>query len=125
MFDFHGYVITPDGEIYSRATGQRKVTFLNQGRSAQYERVQLRIDGKQKNFYVHRLVAMAYLEDFHPSLDVNHIDGDTLNNALDNLEVLTHSDNIKHSYWMREKTYKGVKLGILTVNAITKKIKEI
>lgn len=122
---FHNYIIMPDGEIYNATTGAQKSTFLNQGRCKTYERVQLMIQGKKQNFYVHRLVAMAYMPEFHPAMEVNHIDGNTLNNDISNLEVLSHSDNVKHSYWLRERTYKGVKLGILTVNAMTGKGHEI
>jgi len=47
---------------------------------------------------VHRLVAETWLEnpDFLP--EINHIDGDKLNNNVSNLEWSTRSKNIKHAY---------------------------
>ena len=64
-----------------------------------YERVVLCIDNGLTNKTVHRLV----LETFKPhvnmsDLDVNHIDGNKLNNHLTNLEWLTRRDNILHAY---------------------------
>lgn len=62
--------------------------------------VSLKFDiGKKKS--VHRLV----LEAFNPvdgmdELQVNHKDGNKLNNRLDNLEWVTQSENILHAYRM-------------------------
>ena len=58
----------------------------------------VRIAGKQ--FYVHRLVAAAFLE--QPSgtgpWQVNHIDGNSCNNCARNLQYATPSENVKHSF---------------------------
>lgn len=53
-----------------------------------------------KPMYVHRLVAMAWLmpPDNPEKTDVNHKDGDKLNNHATNLEWVTHGENIRHSY---------------------------
>ena len=54
--------------------------------------------GKENSYYVHRLVAMAFLGG--PSgdkIEVNHIDGDKLNSRVDNLEWGTHKHNIQHA----------------------------
>lgn len=110
MKTFCGYIVTTTGELYSLKTGERKYTWHNQGRSAPYERVQLCIGGKKKNFYVHRIVASVYCQSFSPSLEVNHKDGNTLNNSADNLECLSHSDNIRHSHQIEgRKVYKRIK----------------
>ena len=64
-----------------------------------YERLSLCNDNGVTNKLVHRLV----LEAFKPhvnmgDLQVNHIDGDKLNNHLTNLEWVTGRDNILHAY---------------------------
>ena len=53
---------------------------------------------KRKNYLVHRLVANAFLdkEDFD-KIDVNHIDCDKSNNALENLQWVSKSENIQHA----------------------------
>lgn len=66
-----------------------------------YERVTLSNDGRCNIKRVHRLV----LETFKPhvnmsDLQVNHMDGDKLNNHLINLEWVTARDNILHAYDM-------------------------
>lgn len=52
-----------------------------------------------KQYDIHRLVAKAFLKQDDPDKsEVNHIDGDKLNNNLTNLEWVTRSENRKHAY---------------------------
>ena len=52
-----------------------------------------------KQIQLHRIVAKLFHgQDYKEGLVVNHIDGNKLNNFADNLEWVTQSDNIKHSY---------------------------
>ncbi len=55
---------------------------------------------KNKNMYfkVHRLVAFAFIENPDNKKFVNHIDWDKLNNSVNNLEWVTSSENMFHSY---------------------------
>ncbi len=59
-----------------------------------YHYVSLCKDGVKKNFRVHRLVALAFIEGDH-SLTVNHIDECKTNNHVSNLEYLTQGDNLR------------------------------
>ena len=45
----------------------------------------------------HRLIAKTWLKDFKENFDVNHIDGNKLNNNISNLESISHTDNMKHA----------------------------
>lgn len=60
-------------------------------------RVCLWKDGKEKTFLVARLVASTFLGPPN-GLTVNHKDGNSLNNCIENLEWLTIEDNAKHAF---------------------------
>lgn len=89
-----------------------------------YLRVQLKQDGKIKKFYVHRLVAMAFIPNLHNKPFINHIDNNPHNNCVENLEWCTHQENmewmisqgrnkrngiwLKHLHESQEKFYKPI-----------------
>ena len=65
-----------------------------------YFKVRLRVDGERRvhNFFVHRLVANAFILNNLKLPQVNHIDGVPHNNRVTNLEWCTPSENIQHAY---------------------------
>lgn len=68
-----------------------------------YPRVSLNKSGKSKDKKIHRLVAEVFIPNDKNLVAVNHIDGNKLNNRVDNLEWVSYSENMKHSF--RNKTH--------------------
>ena len=62
------------------------------------KRVSLWKDGKPKEWLIARLVAITFLGNPPEGYTVNHKDGNRMNNAIENLEWLSLSDNIKHGF---------------------------
>jgi len=90
------YSVTAGGSVWSHKTSK----FLGiRQRPDGYCVTDIR-DGAQvkKTVYIHHLVADAYLDKTDESLEINHIDGNKANNNIGNLEFVTRSQNIQHSY---------------------------
>ena len=63
-----------------------------------YHRVNLSFGKTAKKFSVHRMVCQAFVKNNENKQFVNHIDGNKLNNNVENLEWCTSSENERHSY---------------------------
>lgn len=61
-------------------------------------RVTLYKNKKEKTLLVHRLVAATFLTKINGKEFVNHIDGNRLNNAVENLEWCNHTENNNHAF---------------------------
>ena len=59
-------------------------------------------DGRRKKEYVHRLMALTFLDNPNHFPEVNHIDGVRDNNTLSNLEWITHAENMAKSTWPKK-----------------------
>lgn len=93
------YTIDEYGTIISLRTGKERIPNINKGKYKIYFRIRIEVNGKEYREYIHRLVAENFLPPPPvPGMDVNHIDGDTLNNHISNLKWDTRSDNVKHYY---------------------------
>lgn len=75
-----------------------------------YLMVNLSEKGKKKTYKVHRLVALAFLENPTNRPEVNHKSGDKADNTVDNLEWVTSKANMRHAHKNGLIAYaKGVK----------------
>lgn len=61
---------------------------------------------------VHLYVAHGWVDGYFEGAEVNHKDFNRLNNCADNLEWVTHSDNIKHSVKNNSEVWNAGKSGI-------------
>jgi hypothetical protein len=88
------YRIEEDGKIWSYFTGRYKKTFYN---GCNYLFVSLS-RGLYGAIGVHRLVARKYIGICPEGMEVNHKDGNRINNHWTNLEYVTHAENMRKSY---------------------------
>ena len=89
------YYVTRFGEVWNT---EKMIKVKGYVKTTGYRRVML---GSGNDVSIHRLVAHHFVripEDLsEESLEVNHIDGNKLNNRWDNLEWVTHKGNMAHA----------------------------
>lgn len=92
------YCATYDGRIYSLYS--HKFLHPNVHKKTGYAMLTLCEDGKKFQVLVHRVIAFAFVENDSPDTknQVNHLDGNKLNNAAWNLEWTTAKENTHHAH---------------------------
>ena len=94
--DYEGkYYVTQQGDVVN-AKGNTLTPAIN--KKTGYKTVSLWKNNKGSSKTIHRLVALAYLPNPNNLPEVNHIDGNKLNNRVSNLEWITSSGNSQHAY---------------------------
>lgn len=90
--EFPNYDVSSLGNIRNNKTGKPLKICVKAG----YYHVGLVNDKNKKTPKVHRLVALAFIENPENKLEVNHKDKNKLNNSLSNLEWMTRRENNIH-----------------------------
>ena len=112
------YEVNEKGEVRSlyhwnghKYEKRKKPYILKQSNTTTgYKKVELVKDGKRKSLKVHRLVAIAFIPNPMNKPYINHIDGNPINNCVENLEWCTQHENVVHAY----------KIGLRKISHITK-----
>lgn len=93
------YAADRNGNIYSLITdrSRRKGRLKPYTNTGGYLRVNLHKNGKCKHEYVHRLIALTFIENPECKRYVNHKDSNVSNNRVENLEWCTAKYNIAYS----------------------------
>lgn len=109
--NFSRYMAGEDGHLYStdyKRTGKTMVLKPALNKSGYLATVLLDDNGKYRPVLVHRAICEAYIGSLPCGMEVNHKNGVKTDNRPDNLEYVTHSDNIKHAFMLGlEKPLRG------------------
>lgn len=107
------YEVTRNGDIVRKFDGVKLLPSLD---AKGYLRIRLKAPAlssnldKRKPYKVHRLVAMFHLSNYSDKLQVNHINGNKQDNRVENLEMVTASENALHSWNVLESANRRAKL---------------
>ena len=95
VIDYEGvYQVSECGDV--KRIGKNKI--LKQQLVKGYFKLELCKNSLRKNHNIHRLVALAFIPNPLNKEQVNHIDGNKLNNSVSNLEWATAKENMKHAW---------------------------
>jgi len=96
------------GNYSNQFTTWKAETVLKAGNNgAGYLFVNLSMNNRTKQLYIHRLVAEAFIENPEMKPTVNHKDGDRTNNSVGNLEWSTYTENNVHSIKVLNRNTKN------------------
>lgn len=104
------YLISDDGRVFSLISN-RELKPYAKSRGYGYKRrdytVSITHNGKQRHPKISRMVAMAFIPNPLNKEQVNHIDGNPLNNHVSNLEWTTNKENQQHAVdnWLTRKGF--------------------
>ena len=102
------YYITEDGKCYNSKTNNWLKGQENKENGYLSYTITLP-DGKKKRLYAHRLVAIAFIKNTDKTKNqINHKDGNKLNNHVDNLEWITSKENHQHALEKELRRYNHV-----------------
>ena len=100
QFECGNYEVSNFGVVRRRTPGRKtypgrvlKSVLMGMG----YYVVNPVICGKNFLMYVHHIVALHFMGETPGGCEINHIDGDKLNNRFDNLEFVSHLENMRHA----------------------------
>jgi len=106
---YEKYLVSNMGRVMSNNTYShakpKLMSIINHGNGYLY--VTLNKGNTSKNFYVHRLVAMAFLDNPDGLEQVDHKDHDRANNAVSNLEWVTAKENLHRSVHLLKRPRAG------------------
>ena len=88
--------VSNKGRVRSLLRGTPRI-LKTQADKKGYHRVRVTIEQEKLTYKVHREIAKAFLPNPEKLPQVNHKDGDKSNNAADNLEWVTNSENARHA----------------------------
>jgi len=89
------YLVNENGDVWSKKNNIFIKSWIGHNG---YRSVSIYSDCKKKNYSLHRLVAIAFINNPENKPEVNHKDGNKLNNHVSNLEWCTMSENAIHAY---------------------------
>ena len=122
------YKVSNDGRIWSEYLQDFMKPYYSKGG---YLRVKVNFGDRNKKFMVHRLVALAFIENSNPDIftQVDHIDCNRTNNCVENLRWVTPKQNTQHSLklgnrdWYRYKFINSLTGDVLTFSNAAKACK--
>lgn len=94
------YIITKDGRVFNTNSERELKPFITNLCKYKSVRIPLGKIGKKrlyKTLLIHRLIALAYIQNPDKKPIINHLDGNKHNNSLNNLEWCTYSENNIHA----------------------------
>lgn len=114
------YEVSNMGEVKNTKT---KKTLKGSIKANGYKEFQLSVNGERKHLMGHRLVALMFIPNPNNKEQVNHINGDKLDNRVENLEWNSSSENNRHA-WNNDLNSAADLRAVIQKNSLGEKLNE-
>ena len=107
IVDYPNYLIYEDGRVWSK--NRNRFLKGDTETSTGYYRTTLSKNNNAKHFLLHRLIAINYIPNPNNKECIDHIDGNKLNNKIENLRWVNHIENMNAYQRVRTTNRTGHK----------------
>ena len=97
--DLGEFEVSETGDVWHIANSEHRYKLTPFIGKRGYLNFYVRKRNKRKHLSLHRLLALAFISNPNNLPEVRHLDGNKLNNSLDNLAWGTHFDNMSDKNW--------------------------
>lgn len=112
--EYNGCIVFPNGQVFNNTCKENNVAF---------DKGYMRVRVGKKNMFLHKLLAELFVPNPNEYEHIIHINGDVLDNAIDNLKWCSREDYLKHRRTHMVRV-EGRVLDELKVKEIKKQLQE-
>lgn len=114
--EFPNYLVSNYGDIINIKFNR---ILKPRSNSKGYSHVVLFNEGYRKEFYVHQLVAAAFIANYRPKIHIQHMDGNKQNNKITNLRIRAFTTEIENGVvYYKTEHLRGRKVKILETGEV-------
>lgn len=99
--NYSRYVASNTGLIKTfdwKGSGKEKILSPALDQSGYFRTMLKRDDGKTHTVKIHRIIAQTFIPNTENKAEVNHKNGNKTDNNINNLEWVTHQENVQHAF---------------------------
>jgi hypothetical protein len=102
--EYKGYTVSSYGYVLSKQNKTKLAPNASYSANGNYGKLRLSENGKIEQVYIHRLIAKLFIGAVN-GMHVDHIDGDIMNNNVNNLRIVTCEENLNNRWRSSKNRY--------------------